>query len=153
MRGLRFGQHACLVLTLCVWGVCMATYIDQCIQDWCLHDQVDVHVTEFTCAYIVYEYLYTNELIRWRSGQLITPYTVILPSLSVCSWVYAHLSMGVCVHVCVPLCILALIPHTKAWECGCVDARICMFVYLWVPLIGKIFSVEILTQSRPTVKI
>ena len=113
-----------------------------------------MHVTEFTCAYIAYEYLYTNELIRWRSGQLIAPYTVILPSLSVCSWVYAHLSMDVCVHVCVSLCILALIPHTKAWECGCVHVCVFMFVCVFVGTIDwENFSVEILKQSRPTVKI
>ena len=92
-----------------------------------------MHVTEFTCTYIVYEYLYTNELIRWRSGQPVALYTVMLPSLSVCSWIYAHLSMGVCVHVCVPLCILAMIPHTKHWECGCIRvcvcAPMCMHVY------------------------
>ena len=121
--------------------------------DCCLHDQVDVHVTEFTCAYIVYEYLYTNELIKWRSGQLIAPYTVILPSLSVCSWVCAHSSMGECVHVCVSLCILALIPHTKAWECDCVHVRVCVYICGYPIVDWENFSVEILTQSRPTVKL
>ena len=85
---------------------------------------------------------------------IIAPYTVILPSLSVCSCVYAHLSMGVSVHVCVSLYILALIPHTKAWECGCVHVCVFMFVCVFVGTIDwENFSVEILTQSRPTVKI
>ena len=110
-------------------------------------------MTEFTCTYIVYEYLYTNELIKWRSGQLIAPFTVILPSLSVCSWFYAHLSMGVCVHVCVSLCILALIPHTKAWECDCVHVRVCVYICGYPIVDWENFSVEILTQSRPTVKL
>jgi len=117
-------------------------------------------VTEFTCTYIVYEYLYTNELIRWRSGQLIAPYTAILPSLSVCSWVYGHLSMCVCTCMCTFVHI-SLDPTHKSlgmWLCACVCMCVpmCMDVFVCV-FVGTIdwenFSVEVVTLSRPTVKI
>ena len=100
-------------------------------------------MTEFTCAYIVYEYLYTNELIKWRSGQLIALYTVILPSLSVRSWVYARLSMCVCTCMCIFVHI-SLDPTHKSlgmWLCACMcvcapmfmHVYACLCVYLWVP--------------------
>ena len=60
-------------------------------------------MTEFTCTDIVYEYLYPNELIKWRSGQLIALYTVILPSLSVVPG-SMHLRACVCVYMYVYLC-------------------------------------------------
>ena len=47
----------------------------------------------------MYECLYTNELIKWRSGQLIVLYTGFLICF-LCLWdvcVFAHLCIGVCV--------------------------------------------------------
>ena len=53
---------------------------------------------------VVYECLYTNELIKWRSGQLIVLYTVIgfiICFLCLCEYVcvFAHCVFSVCVHV------------------------------------------------------
>ena len=66
-------------------------------------------MTEFTCTDIVYEYLYTNELIRWGSGQLITQF-FCFHHLFVHRCMHISACVCVCIHVCVSLCILL---HTQ----------------------------------------
>ena len=96
---------------------------------------INVYMTSGPACYwvymcVVYEYLYTDELMKWRSGQVIVLYTVIgflICFLCLCEYVcvFAHLYIGVCacrpgneatsvcvciytmcVHVCALLCVL-----------------------------------------------
>ena len=69
---------------------------------------------------VVYEYLYTDEFIRWRSGLCVNCNLTSLCRICVCMLydVYAcvHVSMHVCVVicVCVSLCMFALFPCRRA---------------------------------------
>ena len=73
---------------------------------------------------VVYECLYTNELIKWRSGQLIVLYTVI-------GFLICFLCLYVCVcthlHICVLVCVCACRPGNKAM---CIDDMQCVCVWL-----------------------
>ena len=87
-------------------------------------------MTEFTCAYIVYEYLYTNELIKWRSGQLVALYTVILPSFSVCSCTFERGCVCTCMYIFVHISHDPTHKSLGMWLCAC------MYIHVRVHICG-----------------
>ena len=63
----------------------------------------------------MYECLYTNELIKWRSGQLIVLFTVI-------GFLICFLCLCVCLYICV---VCACRSRNEAM---CMDALVCVCV-------------------------
>ena len=76
---------------------------------------------------VVYECLYTNELIKWRSGQLIVLYTVI--GFLIC---FLYLCGHVCVlaHLCSGVYGCACRPGNEAMWMDTLVWVVCVVVYI-----------------------